>query len=399
MSLQSSFLNFLINNKWIILFYLGIVILVYSNRKKFEIQAKIIAMYRTKFGINAIHNFAKKHSEIIKIFGYIGIGIGFIGMITISVFMLISLWNLFFTPNAPPAVTPVIPGVRIPGSPIFVPFGYGIIALFIVVLVHEFSHGIVAAAHGLKVKNTGIVFFGPLIGAFVEPDEKEMKKRSDVVNYSITAAGPFSNIILGGIAILLMMFVFSPLHGVLSVDTGVGFEEVQNNTPAMAVGLYPNMTIVKADNVQIKNSQDFENFLLKVLPNQTVAFTSDKNETFVLTTTARPDNPSRGYLGIIGVHTATKLKNDSLIFKASDATTSVIVTLLLWIYILSLGIGLANLLPLGPVDGGRILQIASQKTAGNEKKGNMIWQKISLLTIGILLILLFVPILRSLFKF
>ena len=72
-----SFFNFLINNKWIILFYLGIILLIYFNRKKFEIQAKIIALYRTKFGINAIHNFAKKHSELIKIFGYIGIGIDF----------------------------------------------------------------------------------------------------------------------------------------------------------------------------------------------------------------------------------------------------------------------------------------------------------------------------------
>lgn len=394
-----SFLNFLIRNKWILLFYISIFLLVYLNRKKFEIQAKIIAMYRTKFGISTIHKFAGKHSELIKIIGYIGIGIGFIGLITISVFILVSLWNLFFMPNAPPAITPVIPGVKIPGSPIFVPFWYGIISLFIVVVVHEFSHGIVAAAHGLKVKNTGIVFFGPLIGAFVEPDEKEIKKKPDVVQYSIFAAGPFSNIILGAIALLLMTFIFLPIHGTLSNDIGVSFESVQNATPAMKAGLYPNMTIIQADSTEIKDMQDFETFLLSVKPNETVTIHSAKNESFSVTTTTHPDNPKKGYLGVIGVHTETKLKNSSMIFKITDTLTLIIAKLLLWVYILSLGIGLANLLPIGPVDGGRMLQIASQKTSGNKKLGNNIWQKITLLTIVILLILLIVPILRSVLKF
>ncbi len=399
MGFLNSFLNFFIENKWILLFYLAIFLIVYTNRKKFEIQAKVIALYRTKFGVNAIHKFAKNHSEFIKIMGYIGIGVGFIGLITISGMMLKALWDLFFIPHAPAAVSLIIPGVKIPGSSIFVPFWYGIIALFFVVLIHEFSHGIVAASHGLKIKHTGIVFFGPIIGAFVEPDEKEIKKQSDVVQYSIFAAGPFSNVILAGIAIALMVFVFAPIHSSLTDEVGVSFSAIQNNTPAEKSGLYYNMTLIKADDTKIKGLSEFESFLTYVKPNQTITIYSDKNENFTIVTTTHPDNPKKGYLGVIGAHSVTKLKNDAAVFKFADSSTIIISTLLLWIYILSLGIGLANLLPLGPVDGGRILQTALHKTTGTEKKGNVIWHKVTLLTILVLLILLLMPIFRSVIKF
>jgi membrane-associated protease RseP (regulator of RpoE activity) len=136
-----------------------------------------------------------------------------------------------------------------------------------------------------------------------------------------------------------------------------------------------------------------------VKPNQSITIYTDKNENFTLTTTVHPDNPRMGYLGVIGVHSVTRLKNDASIFKFLDSSAIIASTLLLWVYILSLGIGLANLLPLGPVDGGRMLQTALHKTTGSEKKGNMIWHKVTLLTILILLILLFVPIFRSVLKF
>jgi membrane-associated protease RseP (regulator of RpoE activity) len=60
---------------------------------------------------------------------------------------------------------------------------------------------------------------------------------------------------------------------------------------------------------------------------------------------------------------------------------------------LSLGIGLANLLPLGPVDGGRMLQVSLQKIKG-EEKGNKIWHKISIATLMLLAINIFWPAIK-----
>jgi len=62
-------------------------------------------------------------------------------MFLICGLLIKGLYELIFVPTAPPTLSLVIPGVQIPGSPIFVPFWYGIIALFTVILVHEFGHG------------------------------------------------------------------------------------------------------------------------------------------------------------------------------------------------------------------------------------------------------------------
>lgn len=395
---MAEFYSFLIEYKWVLIFYSVVILLIYLNRSKFEFQGKIVALLRTKKGIGTIHNIGKKHSELIKILGYIGIGVGFIGLLAISGMLLKGLWDLFFVPNALPAVTPVIPGVKIPGSPIFVPLFYGLFALFFVVVIHEFSHGIVAAAHGLKIKSTGIAFFGPIMGAFVEPDEKELIKKPDTVQYSIYAAGPFSNIILGIVALLVMIFILTPLQGSITNESGVTFIDVQNNTPAQKYGLYKDMTIVNVDGNKIKNMDDFQTFLDSTKPNQTIKIISDKNETFNLTMAAHPDNSKRGYLGILGVKTKTTLKVEDSLFKFIDASLKVIAQLFFWIYLLSLGIGLANLLPLGPVDGGRMLQVALRKTAGNDKKGDAIWAKVTVVTIFVLLVLVFVPILKTIFS-
>ncbi|MBR9690914.1 PDZ domain-containing protein [Candidatus Woesearchaeota archaeon] len=392
-----TFTSFFSEYKWVILFYSAIILLIYLNREKFEIQAKIFALYRTKKGIKAIEKFSLKYKEFVKLFGYTGIGIGFIGMILIFITILNGLFKLFFQPSAPAVITPVLPGIKIPGSPIFLPLFYGIAALFIVVVVHEFAHGIVAASHNLKIKSTGMLFLGPIIGAFVEPDEKEVKKQSDIVQYSIFAAGPFSNIATGLLVLLLLLFVFFPAQGAMSNEFGVSFLEVQNDTPAQKAGLYPNMTIIKADNVDVNNLKDFITYLEPIKPNQTIILYDNNENNYTLITTNHPEDEKKGYLGVIGIHTKSELKSDSIFFKLLNNFISVITTLFQWVFVLSIGIGLANLLPLGPVDGGRMLQIAAVKITGSKKRGNEIWRKTSTFTMMAILLLIFVPIFKAVF--
>ena len=209
-----SFLSVIINYKFVILFYVIIVAIVFFYKKKFFFQAKFIALYRTKIGIKLMHKVAKWFGPFIRGFGYVFIFIGYAGMLLIVYFLFDGFYKLLFVPGAPAVLSPVIPGVPIPGSPIFVPFWYGITALFTVVLVHEFFHGVVCAAHNIKVKNSGIVFFGPLIGAFVEPDEKQLKKKSWWVQESMFAAGPVSN---GFLSLFVMILLV--LNGVILLIT------------------------------------------------------------------------------------------------------------------------------------------------------------------------------------
>jgi membrane-associated protease RseP (regulator of RpoE activity) len=60
----------------------------------------------------------------------------------------------------------------------------------------------------LKIKSTGFAFLGPFLGAFVEPDEKKMAKKSKADQMGILSAGVFSNLIFAGIFLLILAGVF-----------------------------------------------------------------------------------------------------------------------------------------------------------------------------------------------
>ncbi len=60
---------------------------------------------------------------------------------------------------------------------------------------------------------------------------------------------------------------------------------------------------------------------------------------------------------------------------ALDATTWLI-GLFYWLYLLNIGIGIFNLVPVGPIDGGRMAQLIFHKIFSKEK-GNKIFGYVS----------------------
>ncbi len=374
------------SNWLVILFYLGVMLFVYFNRKKFDIQGKIIALYKTKFGTKLMRSFVKKHPNFVKIFGYSGIGFGFVGMLFISYTLLENLFKLVTIPGAQSAVTPVLPGVQIPGSPVFIPLISGWIALFIVIVVHEFSHGIVAIAHKIKIKSSGILFFGPLMGAFVEPDEEKLSKASDVVKYSVFAAGPFSNMVLAGITALIVIIALNPMFTSLTQLEGFSIDRVEPGSPAEYADLEPAMIFTKYNQQPINDwNKMLEDFDLNK-PNQKIVLSTAEYD-YEVTTAAHAQDESKGYIGISGIKPNHVLKP-----KYSYLSSLYPIQIINWlselftlVIILSLGIGLANLLPLGPVDGGRMIHAAFSTKYG-KKKGSRLWKHISIGCLTILLV-------------
>jgi len=386
-----SFLSFVIEYKFVILFYVLIIAIVVVNKKKFDFQAKFIALYRTKVGIKLMHKFSDWLGGFIRGFGYVGIFIGYAGMVLILYFILEGFYKLIFVPEAPATLAPVIPGVPIPGSPIFVPFWYGITALFVVVAVHEFCHGIVSAAHNIKVKNSGIVFFGPLIGAFVEPDEEELKKRSWWAQESLFAAGPVSNGILSVVVMLLLLFVLFPAISNVVTPTGFFFEDVTEGYPALDAGVQAKTLYTMVNNVFVNNATYLDGLLNNIKPGDPVVL-GNENLTHTVITTEHPDKPEKAFLGIIGLQSKYAVKDSSQQWKLDVLT--VISKFLQWIFILSLGIGLANLLPLGPVDGGRMLHLSLKNWLG-EKRAMVVFSKITALLLALIIVLVIVPIFKA----
>jgi membrane-associated protease RseP (regulator of RpoE activity) len=198
------------------LFTLFVVIFLYKKRKELKKEG-IIYLYRTKWGIELIDHIGTKYKKTLNFLKYISITIGYF-LMGIMIYLLGKTVYLYvkypqFTEQfkAPP-LAPIIPYFpRLFGMKQFFPefyFTYFIIAIAVVAIVHEFSHGIFSRLHKLKIKSTGIAFIGPILGAFVEPDEKKMQKLKKVPQLSILSAGVFANIIFSILFFLLLWLFF-----------------------------------------------------------------------------------------------------------------------------------------------------------------------------------------------
>jgi membrane-associated protease RseP (regulator of RpoE activity) len=383
-------MGFFYDHRYVLVVYAAIILLIYVNRKKFDMHG-IIALYRTKIGLRLMDSWAEKYREIIKLLGYIGIGASYIGLVVISVVLLKNLGDLFFTVGAQSAVSPVLPGIKIPGTAVQIPLVSGWLALFVVIVVHEFAHGVVARAHKLKVKSSGIFFLGPIMGAFVEPDEKELAKVDDVKQYSVLAAGPFSNMLLAGAVVMLLMFVITPVQGLLVHSNGVTMETVLDDFPAYSSGIKAGMVVTSVNGVSVKNVNDFIDALQDVKAGEMISMVANTKE-FVVKTTTNPKDGKSAYLGItVASHIVGNFKNGEFIFNI----WKVIANFLSLTGALSLGIGLINLFPIFITDGARMLQISFGRIS--QKKGIGVWKKVNIFCLLVLLLSLFFPLIKFIF--
>ena len=377
----------------VIAFYSILSLLIYLNRSKFEFEGKIVALLRTNTGLEWMNHYGAKHSKGIKRLGTIGIFVGFLGMLVIAGFLGYGIWQLFFRPEAPPVLSPVLPGITVPGTNITVPLFEGLIALFIVVVVHEAAHGLVAAAHGLKVKSSGVGFIGPIPIAFVEPDEEHLPDAPHKTQLAVYAAGPWSNIIQAVVffgLVALLGLALTPL----AHTTGVEFSSVQEGSPAALAGIQANTTYDQLDGQELLSGQELLAYLQDKEPGD--AFTMSSEEQAVEVTLGAYNGTQDACMGVSGISTQVA---ESDYRRASPVLASILLfiqTVFYWVFVLALGLGLANLMPLGPVDGGRMILLPLQRWLG-EKKGEEVWGKLSVAVLGIVLVLVFVPIIRTFF--
>ena len=400
-----NFLNF--DRISAIVFIIFLVVFLYVKRKKLDVQ-KIaypfiyIVLYRTKIGIKLIDRIAKKYKEIIKLIGYCFIGFGFLGMVVISLSILSNIISLILKPKVTESgVALIVPFTNVPGIG-YLSFWQFMISLFVIVVIHEFSHGIVARAHGLKIRSSGFAFLAILIpflpAAFVEPDEKELKKQKDIVQQSIFAAGPLANIVL---ATIIFFALFTPLFGIgipaiekkITEPTGFSFNLINSSFPTAKAGMHNGMTITGLNGEKIKDFNSFAYKMMCIKPGQNITITASnktENKSFLLTTVESPYEKGRAFIGIRPLQNEVIFKGE---YKEYSFLFSWIKGLLKWLFFLNLFIGLANLLPLGIVDGGRMLEIALNSTVKSRKKAKKIWSAIS---IGFLVMLLFALIVRYL---
>ncbi len=311
---------------------------------------------------------------------------GFIGMAFMFYIIVMNTINLILKPTVTEAgIALVLPFTNIPGIG-YLPFTQWILAIFILAIVHEFSHGIMAKAYNLKLKSSGFAFFSvfiPIIpAAFVEPDEKKLTKKSAKIQNSIFSAGPMANIILAGIILLIILFVMVPIHAKLTEPIGFSFDVINDTVPAAKAGLKDGMIITSFNNKTVTDAYDFVDYMYYNSSVNETIYLGTENETFAVVT---EEMDNRSMIGITNIKNEFKFKERFLAIK----------DVYLWIFsflrilgLFNFFIGLFNLLPLGIVDGGRMLKVTLEKFISKERARQIFVFISSLVLISILLGLL-----------
>src|SRR5208337_3593697 len=263
-----------------------------------------------------------------------------------------NLLNLFIKSNEAVSIQPIVP---IPGLGVtFETFPYLVLALTVVVVSHELSHGIASLVDRIPLKTTGVFFAHLLMGGFVEPDEEKLAKAKNVAKLRVFAAGSYTNAVLG-IIVVFLLFSFpatiSPFYNV--VQTGVLIGGAPDNLPAQLAGLRTGDIVSTINGTTISGIVPLRNYMNKVTPGQVVVIGTQRGE-FTVRTQADPSNSTHSLIGISGL-TDNTVYNPKFQFMPRSLPT-ILLHAEFWMSVVLVSVALINMLPMYPFDGDKFLE-------------------------------------------
>jgi len=335
----------------------------------------LVFMWETKKGLRILDSIAKRFRTILKYWSYLGILIGFLGMAFIFYTLTKSVYTLLIGVSAAPAVSLVIPGVKMANG-IRVPLIEGILALVTLLFIHEGGHGVISRVHNIKIKSAGAGLLAILPFAFVRPDEKKLAKSPLIHRLSMYAAGPWANITSAILAVLAMMFLVAPVMTGAFETTGLEIMGTEEGLPMQEAGVVTGDTLLAIDGIFITDFQEFIKQISEKNPGDVTTFTLQDRELEV--TATNNNNNEAGYFGFSFYPKleATKWYSNSLLRFSK---------FLNWFFILSLGVGLFNLLPIPILDGGRMMKDGISAIIKDKIRANKVFMYLSLLSTGVLI--------------
>ncbi len=340
-------------------FIIVIAGLIFSDKKNVKLEG-IVIIRRTKKGRHFIDKIANKWPGFWRKMSTAGIVVAVIIMIFGSVLLLTQAWSVI--EGAEGGVKLLLPGpvsdpVSAPGV-FLVPWWIWIVGIAIVIIPHEFMHGVMCRLDKVRIKSVGWLLLILIPGAFVEPDEKQLEKAKKRTKLSVYAAGSFANMVVAAVVFLLLFLFMTSTISAAGVYT-----TPLEGLPAAVAGI--NGTITAINGQEIRMVDDLSDTLSQYSPGETIQVTTtevdyiipgitggllpqsvpvvgEETNTYTVTLT---EKEGAAYLGVAVIAQAITLNFDLNAYF-------LISTLLFWMFIFSFGIGLVNMLPIGPLDGG-----------------------------------------------
>jgi len=441
---------------FLILFSLGVFWFLRNRREELSREG-IIFMWRTQFGVKAIDWFAEKFGFVMERMKWVIVGVGAVlmgAMIwmlgqTVSIYLLHPEITKLI--KAPP-IAPLIPYFpKLFGMESFFPpfyFTYFILALAIVAIAHEFSHGVFMRLFKVKIKSTGLVFLGPILGAFVEEQKSNFHKKGKLEQMTVLGAGVFANVLIALLFYgLYVLFFFSSFaasgyifnsYGMAAVplENITGFGEFGNLTkvmtnggnyylddglavqlnegngeyliayieaPAVLAGMKG--AIVQADDIAILNMDSLRWFMENRNPGDRVMFTTKNDDginEYDVVLAKHPEDSSKAYLGVgnnVAEPRGLIQKTLAKFMGFKDSSTYYTPTwdgdfvffvyhLLWWIMVINLLVALFNMMPLGMLDGGRFFYLGVWGIFGSEKWAKRAYVAATYLILGMFVLMM-----------
>ena len=238
--------------------------------KKWSLErvAGIVLMIRTTRG-RVFLEYISKNRKFWRMFGEFSIWLCFFVMFSVVILMVLAFVTSINSP--PQGSLPATDILFIPGVTSFVPFWWPALALIFTLLIHEYSHGIQARAHGMEVRSFGLLVAGPIpVGAFAEPEQMDMILAPRRERIRLFAAGPSINLVATFLFLIVIGFVSS---GFVATNPGIHALAVIEDGGADEAGIKAYDIITHVDGNEVTDYESFDEQMDSLKAGDEVVFT------------------------------------------------------------------------------------------------------------------------------
>ena len=366
----------------VVMFFALLGIIIYRDRKNMEFHT-VVVMRRTERFRGLIEWVANISPRFWRAASTLGIALAVLLGSYMIYILLSTTRSIILGLIKQPALMLVLPspsatGAMGPGY-FLIPFWFWIITIGAILVPHEMMHGVIARAEKIKLRSVGLLLLVIFPGAFVEPDEKQLQKSSLLTRLRVFAGGSFANFSMAAIIIALLAFVAWPAFS----GTGLVLDNVTAGSPAALAGLHSGQLLTSINGVAITSTYWEYAAGHGFLADEVGAVKVGQNLTLVADGTeyaVQAVNNTETGAPYVGINYFPQMN------YVSYKTFIMVVNLLSMIAQFSLAVGMVNILPIYPLDGGLMFEAVLKKYV---KKARRVKTILNVVTYFLIIVLVF----------
>jgi len=240
---------------WIIIIlltvlYVPIFVWVWRSPRAADLGLSVrgpMVMYRTQRGQRLMEGIGS-HRRLCGAFAAASGAISVLLMAVMVFFMATAVINLPYAFASSGTASFVSAGLNVTHFIVF-----GVIALVVSMVIHEFAHGVQSKANGIRVESSGLMFAVVPLGAFVEMNEEDTNNASLRSRMSVYSAGISVNFVAAVVSFLVFSVLMLGSVGTVAgvSDDGAGVYGITSGSPADDAGIPAGAVITEIDGAAV----------------------------------------------------------------------------------------------------------------------------------------------------